>query len=125
MKKLVFGFLSIFFVSIAYPQDIIYSPTWEKLEVKIVDVSKKGVIFYRWDDPTQTLDTLPRKEAQVGRLKGWLSREELEQANHHIAALHELFFRGKRRRDTQLYAITVAHSRLAPSERDERSAEIE
>jgi predicted ArsR family transcriptional regulator len=59
----------------------------------------------------------PQRNAWGGRMKGWLTPEELAEARTHLAALSELFARGQRRRGAELAAFSFVLAPLAPSAR--------
>jgi DNA-binding transcriptional ArsR family regulator len=58
-----------------------------------------------------------RRNAWGGRMKGWLTRAEVEQVRHHTDAIHELLQGGERREGGELYAFTSVFTPVAPSAR--------
>lgn len=63
----------------------------------------------------------PKRNAWGGRLKGWLTPDELGAVRAHLEALSKLFARGQRRRGAELAALVFALAPLAPSSRTRRS----
>ena len=58
-----------------------------------------------------------QRNAWGGRVKGWLTADELAEVRAHLEALTELFVRGTRRRGTQLAALSFVLAPLAPTTR--------
>lgn len=59
----------------------------------------------------------PRRNAWGGRMKGWLTPDELGAVRAHLAALSTLFARGRRRPGAALAALAFVLAPLAPSAR--------
>lgn len=58
-----------------------------------------------------------QRNAWGGRMKSWLTPEELAEVRAHVEALSELFARGRRRPGSELAALAFVLAPLAPSAR--------
>jgi len=58
-----------------------------------------------------------QRNAWGGRMKGWLTPDELAEVRTHVEALSELFARGRRRPGSELAALAFVLAPLAPSAR--------
>jgi len=58
------------------------------------------------------------RNAWGGRVKGWLTPTELAEARRHIEALAQLFARGRKRPDSELFAVAYVLAPLAGTTRN-------
>ena len=61
-----------------------------------------------------------RRNAWGARVKGWLNPEELSEVRAHLQAIGDIVLASKRRKGSDLHAVTYVLAPLAPSSRSKR-----